>query len=191
MFFTLGKTTWNPSVSPGNPTDNKNMRGGHQQWNTRPFVILFPSCDWSVNSMRSFTLLAIRSLRWIEPVLGGGRLCRWSQIVVCISSLTQSPPITYTWPLRSKRHTLDKRQSKAQLDTSVKVTTLLCFIILLLFSLKFFYYCPSVQIRFYEIVFPLDCIYLAGSWNCERKKITVFSLLYPDVWLWCCSTVGA
>ena len=126
---------------------------GNQQWNTRPFVILFPSCDWSVNSMRSFTLLAIGSPRWIELALCGGKLCRWSQIVVCISSLTQSPPITYTWPLRSKRHTLDKRESKAQLDTWLEVRTPWCFIILLLFSLKFFYYCLSIKITFYQDCF--------------------------------------
>ncbi len=62
--FSLCKTTCF-SWAPG---DNKNIRRGHPLWNGGPFVILLPSCDWSVNSRRPFTLLEIRSPRWSELV---------------------------------------------------------------------------------------------------------------------------
>lgn len=103
------------------PTDSENIRKQHLRWNARPFIILLSGCDGSFNSTRPFTLLAIRPPWWAVLAFFVGLLCRWSQIVVSINSPTQSPPITYTWPLRSERHTLDETKWKAQLDSWLKV----------------------------------------------------------------------
>lgn len=67
------KTTWSLSVSHGHPQTTKISKEASNAQTPGPFVILLPSCDWSVNSRRPFTLLAVQ-----VPFGGRSRPPQWS-----------------------------------------------------------------------------------------------------------------
>lgn len=109
---------------------------------------------------------------WTETLQG-------SQIVVSIKSPTQRPKLAGSWPLGLERHTLVMSKSKTQWDTWLPVQLLWASVILS----ELLSYCPSAKIT--PSLASVDVTWLQLQW------VNPACFVFPDVWLWVCSTAGS